>query len=349
MDKRRRQYLNKIQTKFNYKFKNLAILDEAIDRTELSDSYEFFGDIALYGAASEYMIRKYTQLSRYNLEWNKGGIETVNVKQLNEIKLKLTCNDTFALIIRKLDLVNDMPLSEEDERNGLRNNNHRLGDLYERIMGAIAIESFYTKYSSDIEKISDIYSSHIDLIHKDLDLPEFTESELGSDFTTEVVLKRDELFSSNTDDITHLKRLVDKKKIPLITYEFMMERGENNTIIHYCLAKFPKDSTVDLKRTVHPTYYDNYVDIYKWPSKLFISKGKGKSKNEAKAIAAHSLLNKIKARYNVTFKLEENYQEDGETVKVTDTKIFIHPSYKRLTKNIEISDKLLNKFISYHN
>lgn len=345
MDKRRRQYLNKIQEKFNYKFENLDILNEAIDRTKLSDSYEFFGDIALYGAASEYMIKKYTQLSRYNLEWDYGGIETLNVKQLSDIKSKLTSNSTFAIIIRKLDLVADMPLSEEDERNGLRNNNHRLGDLYERIIGAIAIESFHSRYSTDLKKISDIYSSHIDLIYRSLDLPEFTESELGSDFTTEVVLKRDELFSDNVDDISHLKRLSDRKKIPPITYEFTMERGGDNTIIHLCLAKFPKDSTVDLKRTMHPTYSEPFVDIYQWPSKLFVSKGKGKSKNEAKAIAAHCLLNKIKARYDAIFILEENYMEEGMSVEEINNREVIHPTHKRLTKNVEISDRLLDKYI----
>lgn len=143
--------LESIQQKIGYYFKNCDLLQQAFTRRSYShengrednEVLEFIGDKVLDLAVVKLLIEKYGYMtSDYddfdpNSEWDEFGCEKSEA-ELTEIKKTLVQKKTLAQRIDTLQLAKHLIVGNGDSSN---NHNSVKEDLFEAIVGAIAIDS----------------------------------------------------------------------------------------------------------------------------------------------------------------------------------------------------------------
>ena len=161
----------KIETILNYNFKNKDLLEQAFTRSswaEENNSYisnevlEFVGDKVLDYIIVKRLISRYGNLeTEIRLEKDENGktLEDQNGKpvfkykkqyfdtgeydegRLSKVKSRLVCCNSLASAIDSLELSQYLIMSNGDIKNGVQNEAHVKEDLFESIVGAVAIDS----------------------------------------------------------------------------------------------------------------------------------------------------------------------------------------------------------------
>ncbi len=143
-----------------YKFKNLDLLQQAFVRKSYSkerggennEVLEFIGDKVL----DLIVVKKLTALDEEGFGWmseDEDGFDPqedrneyhceFNEQKLTEIKKKLVCKEMLARCISDLAIQNHLIMGEGDVKQGMEENDSVKEDLFEAILGAIAIDSNY--------------------------------------------------------------------------------------------------------------------------------------------------------------------------------------------------------------
>ena len=150
-----------IQEQIGYEFKNKMILQQAFIRRSYSQEHhdcenneilEFIGDKALdviiVRALADY-YGSYTDDEEYACELKEG--------KLTEIKKKLVESRMLAQRISQLGLQNYLIMGKGDCRNHVQEDNHVKEDLFEAIVGAVALDSDW-----DIEALDTVIGMMLD-------------------------------------------------------------------------------------------------------------------------------------------------------------------------------------------
>jgi len=174
------EYVNKLEEKLNYKFKNIDLLLSAITHTSFANEYiqkkgvqvehnermEFLGDSILSTSISSYIYKNYPQFSE---------------GQLSKLRAVLVCEASLAELANNLDLSDYLLLGIGEKATGGANKTSILSDAYESIIGAIFLDSNYEraneyillKMENDIKlKVKNFYNTDYktnlqELIQKD--------------------------------------------------------------------------------------------------------------------------------------------------------------------------------------
>lgn len=178
------EYIYQIEYTIGYFFKNKFLLYQAFTRSSYSNQYgvennevlEFIGDSVLsfcvvqlmaeeFGflkSASQY-YNKYEDLEEYCLIANK------NESDFTDLKNQIVSNKTLAKKINKLGFAKYLVLGDNDKRNNVANQDSVKADLFEAIIGAIAIDSGW-----DIKRLKNIIIKMLDIEHffRDVDCRE---------------------------------------------------------------------------------------------------------------------------------------------------------------------------------
>ena len=155
------QDLQNIEQLLEYEFNETAILQQAFIRRSYSQEHggennevlEFIGDKALdfivVKKLAEY-YGNYTKNDEFSTEYKEG--------KLTEIKKKLVNSSMLAHRIDSLGLNEYLIMGKGDIKNNVQNEEHVKEDLFEAIIGAVAIDSDW-----DIEKIQDVIEKMLDI------------------------------------------------------------------------------------------------------------------------------------------------------------------------------------------
>lgn len=151
-----RNDLSEIQKTIGYKFKNLDLLQQAFIRRSYSkekggennEVLEFIGDKVLDLISVKILSEEFGSFAS---EWddydpNEDFNEFVSEYQenkLSEIKKRLVEKDTLANCIDALGLAQYLIMGKGDRRNNVQQSSSVKEDLFEAILGAIAIDSNY--------------------------------------------------------------------------------------------------------------------------------------------------------------------------------------------------------------
>ena len=150
-----------IQGQIGYEFKNSDLLQQAFLRRSYSkenggednEVLEFYGDKAL-----EFIVMK--KLSEYFGETTQNGkyASQKTEGELTEIKKKLVCKKMLAHRIDMLDFANCLLMGKGDEAQNAQDQESVKEDLFEAILGAVAIDcNWNTKILEDVvDKMIDI-------------------------------------------------------------------------------------------------------------------------------------------------------------------------------------------------
>lgn len=150
------QDLQFIQEQLEYDFKEPKLLRQAFTRKSYSeengvqhnDVLEFYGDKAL-----EFIVMK--KLSKYYGEYTKNGeySSKKTVGELTDIKKKLVCKEMLASRIDQLGFADYLLMGKGDIEQNQQNQDSVKEDLFEAIIGAVAIDSGWN--TEDLENVLD--------------------------------------------------------------------------------------------------------------------------------------------------------------------------------------------------
>lgn len=158
-----------IQKQIGYNFKNAGLLKQAFTRKSYAQEHsgiadnevlEFYGDAALNSYLCQRMHNTFgkTEGLQYISEKNEG--------ELSEIRSWFARKENLANSIRNLKFEELLFISSSDEKNGARKSNSVCEDLFEAIVGAVAIDSDWNnEYIKNVcEKLfsaSDFYENYV--------------------------------------------------------------------------------------------------------------------------------------------------------------------------------------------
>ena len=156
------EILAEIQYQLEYEFDEPKLLRQAFTRKSYSeehnDSYhnevlEFYGDKAL-----EFIVMK--KLAEYYGELTQNGkySSTKNEGMLTEIKKKLICKSMLASRIDQLGFAEYILMGKSDKSQNIQNQESVKEDLFEAIIGAVAIDCEW-----DAEILEDVIDNMIDI------------------------------------------------------------------------------------------------------------------------------------------------------------------------------------------
>lgn len=162
-----KQELSTIQEIIDYKFRNEGLLRQAFVRKSYAQEHggnhnevlEFYGDKAL-----EFVVMR--QLSEYYGHcWSDGEYESAMTEgELTEIKKKLICKKNLASRVKEMGLEQYLLMGKGDIRKQVQNEPSVLEDLFEAIVGAIAIDSHWdpVKLGQAVERMLsiEVYLEH---------------------------------------------------------------------------------------------------------------------------------------------------------------------------------------------
>lgn len=152
----------------NYKFSNEALLKQAFTRRSFTEEnggennevLEFIGDKALDIAVVRYLVRKYGNAptkddlnkmmwtgEKYDYEFSS----SLNEGELTILKQRLVQKDTLARRIDELSIADYLIMGKGDVLNNREQDKSVKEDLFEAIIGAVAIDSNW-----DFEKIQEV-------------------------------------------------------------------------------------------------------------------------------------------------------------------------------------------------
>ena len=133
-----------IQQVIGYEFKNIGLLTQAFTRKSYAQEHpgiadnevlEFYGDAALNAYLCQRMYNAFGKVEKteYISEKSEG--------ELSEIRSWFARKENLANSIKNLELEELLFISSSDEKNGARKSNSVCEDLFEAIVGAVAIDS----------------------------------------------------------------------------------------------------------------------------------------------------------------------------------------------------------------
>lgn len=168
--------INDIQNKIGYTFKNQELLEQAFTRRSYSmenggednEVLEFIGDAALNLVAVKilrvefgYFNKKKQQNPNYYYLWETYESTFSSDKdegQLTEIKKRIVRKSTLADAIDNLGLQNYLIMGRGDRKKHVEQSNSTKEDLFEAIIGAIALDSEW-----NISTIQEVVTNMIDI------------------------------------------------------------------------------------------------------------------------------------------------------------------------------------------
>lgn len=129
--------LEPLQENFNYKFKNIKLLETALTHssyanenkmklTDNNERLEFLGDTILGLVVSQYLYKKYPN-------YPEG--------ELTKIRAKVVCESSLAFAAKKINLGDYLLLGKGEEATGGRDRESILADASEALTGAIYMDS----------------------------------------------------------------------------------------------------------------------------------------------------------------------------------------------------------------
>lgn len=146
-----------IENLISYEFRNKKLLEQAFTRSTYAKEHpgrldnemlEFIGDSVLMNSIVKRLVDEYTE------ETDKGLVALKNEMQLTEMKIKLVQKSMLAKKMDELELAQFLELGKGDKENGVINHPSVKEDLFEAIIGAVAIDS---KFDEDtIDELIDI-------------------------------------------------------------------------------------------------------------------------------------------------------------------------------------------------
>ena len=160
-----------IENQIGYPFQNKDLLRQAFTRRSYSQEHggesneilEHYGDIALEVIVGKLFSEWFGKIQENNNRMTRNGIIIVNrlepngeyhsdynEGELTEFRKLLVSRQTLAQRIYDLDLESYLRLGKGDEKNGVRDKDSVKEDLFEAILGAVAIDSKW-----NIQKMQD--------------------------------------------------------------------------------------------------------------------------------------------------------------------------------------------------
>lgn len=160
-----------IENQIGYPFTNRELLKQAFTRRSYSEEHggennevlEFYGDKVLELIVGKLFSEWFGKIQEHNRQQTRNDILIVNSfepkgeyhsdyneGELTEFRKLLVSRQTLAQRIFDLDLEPYLQLGKGDEKNGVRDKDSVKEDLFEAILGAVAIDS-----SWDIQKMQD--------------------------------------------------------------------------------------------------------------------------------------------------------------------------------------------------
>ena len=160
-----------IENQIGYTFKNKELLKQAFTRRSYSEEHggennevlEFYGDKVLEFVVGKLFSERFGKIQEHNRQQTRNDILIVNSfepkgeyhsdyneGELTEFRKLLVSRQTLAQRIYDLDLEPYLQLGKGDEKNGARDKDSVKEDLFEAILGAVAIDSRW-----DIKKMQD--------------------------------------------------------------------------------------------------------------------------------------------------------------------------------------------------
>ncbi len=165
--------MQRLEGMLNYKFKNKALLKEALTHRSCkleinNERLEFLGDAVLDLIVGEYLFTKF----RHNGEG-----------ELSKLRAALVNEESFFKIASLVNLGSFVSMSISEERNGGREKHSIISDALEAVMGAIYLESGVAKVREIFIPLLEKSFAKIDLktLSKDYKtaLQEFTQEHFG--------------------------------------------------------------------------------------------------------------------------------------------------------------------------
>ncbi|CDR30939.1 Ribonuclease III [Acholeplasma oculi] len=133
-----------IESAISYEFKNKRLLEQAFTRRSYAKEHpgtldnevlEFIGDGVLSHSILMNLVYSFTE------EQNHGLVSSKTEKDFTEQKKKLVQKSMLAKKMDELDIVEFMQVGKGDEQQGVINEDSVKEDLFEAIIGAVAIDS----------------------------------------------------------------------------------------------------------------------------------------------------------------------------------------------------------------
>lgn len=156
-----RKHLGEVQKKIGYYFINKGLLCQAFTRSSYSVQYgtqsnevlEFIGDAVLDFVVVKILVKRFGLLrDEFRI------INCKNEDDFTKLKQQIVSNNNLARQIDKLGFAKYMYLGDCDIKNGITNQEKVKADLFEAVLGAIAIDSDWNmvKLQNSIEKMLQI-------------------------------------------------------------------------------------------------------------------------------------------------------------------------------------------------
>lgn len=149
-----------IEKSISYEFRNKKLLEQAFTRITYAKEHpgrldnemlEFIGDSVLMNSIVKRLVYEYTE------ETDNGLVAYKNEKELTELKIKLVQKSMLAKKMDELGLMEFLELGKGDKELGVMNQPSVKEDLFEAIIGAVAIDSDF-----DEETIEDLIDIMLD-------------------------------------------------------------------------------------------------------------------------------------------------------------------------------------------
>lgn len=144
--------MEELQHLINYRFNNLALLEQALTHKSLSannnERLEFLGDSVLGIVIANYLFNNFPQL-------HEG--------KLTRLKSTLVRGQTLSEIATELQLGALLKLGTGERKSGGRNNKSTLEDAVEALFGAIFLDSNYQEVEEVILRIYHSRLQHLDV------------------------------------------------------------------------------------------------------------------------------------------------------------------------------------------
>lgn len=145
-----------VERKISYWFKTPSLLEQAFTRSSYTASnggnnneiFEFIGDKVLDYYVIKIIMDRYGYLRLSDNEKEEFIVNNhQNEGSLTELKKNIISNQTLAERIDELELIDYLIIGESDVDNNVKNEVKIKADLFEAILGAIAIDSDWDTYA----------------------------------------------------------------------------------------------------------------------------------------------------------------------------------------------------------
>ena len=175
-----------IQRAIGYNFKNTDLLDQAFVRRSYSQEYggennevlEFIGDRVLDYIVTVRFTEEYGKIQKSQVgkrDWVNAFVCEFNEGELTEKKSRLVEKKNLAKRMKTLGFSEYLLMSKGDIKNDLKQSAPVMEDLFEALIGAIAVDSNF-----NIEKIRDVINIMLDLDNY------FLDEKTGNNYVSEI-------------------------------------------------------------------------------------------------------------------------------------------------------------------